>query len=398
MTVTQAIILAAGKSTRTWPLTAKKPKALLEIANKTILQHNLESLQGLVREAVIITGFEAHQVTQKTGYKSGSINITYLEQIQQLGTAHALRTAETRAKSKFLVLMGDDLYSRADIKKCLAHERALLAQSVPDVSQFGTVRASKNILTAIDEKKPLAREGLANTGCYVLGREIFASIRKTKKSERGEFELTDAINIVAQKSKIALVQGDGWMPITYPWSLLSANEHMLSAIKPSVKGTVEKGATIKGNTIIGKGTTLKSGAYIEGPAVIGENCSIGPNCYIRAYTSIGNNCLVGNATEIKNSILMHGTHVGHLSYIGDSVIGENSNLGASTITANLRHDSKTVKSMVKGELIDTGRRKLGAIIGDNVHTGIHTTIYPGRKIWPDRTTLPGDVVRKDVEQ
>ena len=99
---------------------------------------------------------------------------------------------------------------------------------------------------------------------------------------------------------------------------------------------------------------------------------------------------------MKNSVLLPRTTIGHLSYCGDSVIGENVNFGAGTIIANLRHDSGNVKSMVRGVLVDSGRRKLGAIIGDNAKLGIHTSIYPGRKVWPGKTTLPGEIVKEDV--
>ncbi len=396
--LTQAIILAAGKSTRTLPLTASMPKALLHVCNRTILEHNLDKLQGLVKEVIIIIGFEGHQITQKIGYKHGSLNISYVEQLQQLGTAHALKTAEKRAKEQFIVLMGDDLYSRKDLNKCIKHKKCILSQKVQDVSQFGTVKETKGVLEKISEKTPIPRQGLANTGCYVLGREIFSAINHIKKSERGEHELVDAINLIAAKEKISVETSEDWHPTTHSWSLLEANEKLLNSIKKSRKGTVEKGATIKGEVAIGNGTVIKAGAYIEGPVAIGENCTIGPNCYIKSHTSIGNNCLVGNATEIKNSILMSGTHVGHLSYVGDSILAENVNFGAGTITANLRHDNATVKSMVKGQLIDTKRRKMGAVIGANVHTGIHTVIYPGRKIWPNLSTRPGEIVRKDIEQ
>jgi UDP-N-acetylglucosamine diphosphorylase / glucose-1-phosphate thymidylyltransferase / UDP-N-acetylgalactosamine diphosphorylase / glucosamine-1-phosphate N-acetyltransferase / galactosamine-1-phosphate N-acetyltransferase len=94
--------------------------------------------------------------------------------------------------------------------------------------------------------------------------------------------------------------------------------------------------------------------------------------------------------------VMDNTSIGHLSYVGDSVIGENVNLGAGFIVANLRHDNADVKSTVKGKLISSKRRKLGTIIADNVKTGIRTTIYPGRKIWPGKTTLPGEIVKKDI--
>ena len=138
-----------------------------------------------------------------------------------------------------------------------------------------------------------------------------------------------------------------------------------------------------------------NGTYIEGNVMIGKDCKIGPNAYIRDGTTIGDGCHVGASVELKNMILMDNSNIPHLSYIADSVIGEKCNLGAGTITSNLRHDNNNVKSVVKDKLIDTGRRKLGVIIGDNVHTGINTSFYPGRKLWPNTTTLPGEIIKKD---
>lgn len=186
--------------------------------------------------------------------------------------------------------------------------------------------------------------------------------------------------------------------ITYPWDLLAVNEQLLSAISENlIAGTVREGVTIDGLVEIGQGSVLLPGVYIEGNIIIGKNCKIGPNCYLRGNTSIGNNCHIGQAVEIKNSILMDNVSAGHLSYIGDSIIGANSNFGAGTITANFRHDGKNHRSEVNGKIIDTGRRKFGTIFGDDVHTGIHTSIYPGRKIWPGLHTLPGDIVKKDIK-
>ena len=188
------------------------------------------------------------------------------------------------------------------------------------------------------------------------------------------------------------------MLIKYSWDLLAINEEIIGAIsKNRIKGTVRDGVTIDGFVEIGEGTVLLPGVYIEGNVIIGKNCKIGPNCYIRGNTAIGDNCHIGQAVEVKNSIFMNNVGAGHLSYIGDSIIGENSNFGAGTITANFRHDGKTHRSAVDGVIIDTGRRKFGTIFGDDVHTGIHTSIYPGRKIWPNMSTLPGDVVKKDIK-
>lgn len=203
--------------------------------------------------------------------------------------------------------------------------------------------------------------------------------------------------------------------IAYPWDILRINEIILQNIADyRLKGeavpsgpintaiTLNNGARIssgvhnEGSLLLGEGSRLLPGVYIEGSVVIGKNCKIGPNCYLRGNTSIGNNCHIGQAAEVKNSIIMDHTCIGHLSYCGDSIIAENVNFGAGTITANFRHDGLTHKSVIEGRMMDTKRKKFGCVMGDRVHTGIHTSIYPGRKLWPDISTLPGTIVSKDV--
>ena len=186
--------------------------------------------------------------------------------------------------------------------------------------------------------------------------------------------------------------------IVHPWDLLRANElYVATLTSASIHGEIHPNAVIDGTLHLGLGTRILPGVFIEGNVVIGENCKIGPNCYIRGNTSISDHCHIGQSVEIKNCLILSHTNIGHLSYIGDSVIGERVNLGAGTTTSNLRHDGKNHRSMVNGELIDTGRRKLGAIIGDGVHTGINTSIYPGRQLWPNTTTRPGEIVQHDIQ-
>ncbi|MCW1912183.1 hypothetical protein OJ996_01275 [Luteolibacter sp. GHJ8] len=185
--------------------------------------------------------------------------------------------------------------------------------------------------------------------------------------------------------------------IVHPWDLIRANElHVASLTESRIEGSVHPNAVIEGTIHLGPGSRILPGVFIEGNVVIGANTKIGPNCYIRGSTSIGDKCHVGNAVEIKNSILLSGTNVGHLSYVGDSVLGEKVNFGAGTITSNLRHDGANHRSEVEGVLVDTGRRKFGCIVGDGVHTGINTSIYPGRKLWPRTSTRPGDIVQRDL--
>lgn len=198
----------------------------------------------------------------------------------------------------------------------------------------------------------------------------------------------NAPNLVASKQAFAIL---------YPWDLLRVNELLVGALAENrIEGTLSDRVEIDGHLVLGAGSRILPGVYIEGNVIIGSNCKIGPNCYLRGNTAIGDKCHVGQSVEIKNCILMEHVSIGHLSYVGDSIFGAHTNLGAGTITANLRHDGGNHQSMVGNALIDTGRRKLGAVLGDGVHTGIHTSLYPGRKLWPGVGTLPGAIVRKDL--
>ena len=161
-------------------------------------------------------------------------------------------------------------------------------------------------------------------------------------------------------------------------------------------GTVEQGAHLIGPVSVAESARIRSGAYIEGPVFIDEGADVGPNCFIRSGTSLGKKVRVGNACEIKNSIIMDGTHVGHLSYVGDSIFGEKCNLGAGTIIANLRFDDRIIKMIIKDKVVDTGRRKLGAIFGDNVKTGIKSLFMPGVKVGENTWVGANFMVERDL--
>ncbi len=398
----QAVILCAGKSTRTYPLTLTKPKTLLPVANKPIIFYFLDNLKGLVDEVIIVVNYLKEKIIHAVGNSYQGMKITYVEQQEINGTGSAFLTAESYIKDTFLFMYGDDIYFRNDIEKVLQYPTAMLVKKVTNPENFGIVLTEKttkgNKVTSIVEKPTKFVGDLANIGVFYLDKSIFNYKEKLKKSPRGEYDFVDLISMMAKEKDIFAVEADNWLPITYSWSLLDANAHFLSQISQnsiSKDAVIEDNVTIKGNIVVSKGSVLKSGTYIEGNVIIGEGCAIGPNCYIRGPTSIGNQCKVGNAVEIKSSLL--GTHavVGHLSYIGDSVLGDNINFGAGTITANLRHDNINIKSEVNGKLVDTGKRKLGTIVSDGVHTGVHTSINPGRKLYPCTATVAGEVVTAD---
>ncbi|MGR3320025.1 MAG: bifunctional sugar-1-phosphate nucleotidylyltransferase/acetyltransferase [Candidatus Anammoxibacter sp.] len=393
----QAVILAAGKSTRTYPLTIETPKVLLKVLDKTILEHNLDQLQGIVTEAIIVVGFKKEMIIEALGEKYKDIDLKYVEQKEQLGTGHALLVAEEFIKDTFLSLVGDDLFSVNDIKNLLKYGNAALYKKVNDPSSFGVFLAEENRAKGVVEKPEEFVSDKANTSCYILQKDVFSLLKGLKKTERGEIELTDAINEIAEKGDFYLEEiKDYWLPIGYPWNLLEANVFFLRKIRQSViEGDIEDGVTIKGKVIIGKDTIIKSGTYIEGPVFIGKNCEIGPHAYIRPDTLIYNDCRI--RAEVVDSIIMEGTTAKHYSYIGHSIIGKRCNIAAGTISADYRHDGAEHRTRIKSKLVRTGRKKLGTMMGDGVKTGINTSIYPGCKIWPGKTTLPGEIVRKDIK-
>ncbi len=157
-----------------------------------------------------------------------------------------------------------------------------------------------------------------------------------------------------------------------------------TALTPAIHGEVSPAAHLSGPVYVGKGSVIRPGVVIDGPVYIGENCQIGPNCWLRPYTTIGDGCRIGQAVEVKASIFMDGVNACHLSYIGDSVIGDHANLGCGTITANVRHDGSTDRSLVGEKTIwlTQAAEKFGAIVGDHAHTGIHTCIYPPQTMAP----------------
>lgn len=394
----QAIILAAGEGSRMRPLTSKRPKVMLPVCGKPILEQIvLRAKQAGVESFVFVVGYGADAVKLHFGDGSNfGVRIDYTVQNRQLGTGHALLAAEAKAEDRFIVLNGDVLPDAESLKSMTSIKgNAVAAKRVPDPSRYGVFLCDDGHMKSVVEKSKKPPSDLANAGIYLFDRAIFDALENTGMSERGEYELTDGLNALAskEKTKIKIIELKDWIEVGRPWDILAANEKLMPDVKAHIQGEIEPGATLKGMVSVGRGTVVRTGSYIVGPVVIGEDCDIGPNCYIRPSTCLGKNVRVGNAVEIKNSAIMDGTKIGHLSYVGDSVVGSNCNFGAGTIASNLRHDNANIKSYIKGLPVDSGRRKLGVIMGDNVKTGIHTTIYPGTVIESGHRSMPASELR-----
>jgi len=405
----KAVILAAGKGTRLHPLTLSRPKHLVPIGGKPIIDYGLEALKNAgIKEVVIVVNYLAehfrHYVGDGTRF---GMKIEYVIQKQQNGTADATGCAESLVEGPFLLTYGDWLTSPEAISTVIsAHEEeqpsvTMAVVPVQNPEHYGVVRVEDTKVKEIVEKpsRDMAPSNLANAGIYVFSLEIFDTIRQTTSSSRGELELTDSLSLLLKKGRQILaapLQETDAFDVGLLWDLFPANCWVLQRAKRQTEGEIEDGANLIGPMILEKGSRIRSGTYIEGPAFIGKDSDIGPNCFIRSYTSIGQKARIGNACEIKNSIIMDKTHIGHLSYVGDSLIGENCNLGAGTTVANYRFDGKSIKMNVKDKIRDTGRRKLGVVMGDNVKTGINVSFMPGTKIGPNSWIGPNVLVTRDV--
>jgi UDP-N-acetylglucosamine diphosphorylase/glucosamine-1-phosphate N-acetyltransferase len=389
----KAVILAAGEGNRMRPLTSNRPKVMLPIANMPILEHLLCEVKAAgINDFVFIVGYCDEQVRSYFGQgEKWGVNIAYSEQRKQLGTTDALRMVEGMVDDIFLVINGDVVVNRRDIRKLMKNTHNTISViEVKDPSGLGMVELSTKKVVNIYEKMERPPTLIANAGLYLFTLEVFDAASRTEKSPRGEYEITDTLKILMRtKSGLYYQKLQSWLDLSYPWDLLAANESMLKDLKSKNLGEVEANVVLKESVVIGKNTLVRSGTYIEGPVIIGDDCRIGPNCYIRPSTTIGNGCHIGAAVEVKNSIIMNGTDFPHLNYVGDSVIGAKCNFGAGTKIANLRLDKQNIK--VAG--LDTGRRKLGAIIGDHVETGINTSINVGAMIGNNTFIGPGVVVK-----
>ena len=394
------VVLAAGRGTRMRPLTDRRPKPLLPVGDRTLIEYVFDTALDVVDEFVVVTGYRGEAIRETLGGSYRDHPVTYVRQEDPLGTAHAIAQAAPVVDDDFLVLNGDVVVD-ASLPQVLADAdgTAIAATEVADPRAYGVLSTTdEGLLAGIVEKPTDPPTNLANVGCYVFEPDVFEHIERTPKSERGEYEITTTIELLLDDGyRIDVASYEGtWLDVGRPWELLDATNVALEGLEGQrVSGEIEPGVHLRGAVVIEDGARLKSGTYVEGPAVIRSGAEVGPNAYIRGATVVGPDVHVGHSVEIKNSVLMADASVGHLSYVGDSVLGSGVNFGAGTNVANLRHDDANVQMTVKGESVDTGRRKLGVIVGDDAKTGINTSLNAGVRLATEATTAPGETVLYD---
>ncbi len=401
------IILAAGKGTRMWPLTSSRPKPTLPVGGEPLICRHLRILARYYRKITVVVGYMSEKLINTiNSCNTLNLSIKYIKQEEEKGTGHALLTAlpKIREKAKSLLIIYADTYlSESDYVGFLEGNAEIGVASVDEPWNYGVLEIKNGLVRHIVEKPKRGTEpsNLIYAGILRLKEDPFETLKHAKPSPRGEIEIVDVIEDIAKKRGLSYHLFEKWIDVGRPWDLLTANKH---ALEEAMENNCSDRECKVMNDTYGFPSILYSGmpkkiderAVIEGPAYIGKGVTIRPYAFLRPYNSLMPDSLVGSHVEVKASILLEGSKVPHLSYVGDSVIGENANLGAGTITANFRFDGRQVKSVVKGKKIETGLRKFGAIIGANVRTGINVSLLPGVKIGVNSWIYPGCIVSSDI--
>ncbi len=391
--------MAAGEGSRMRPLTDTVPKPLIKICGKTIIEHNIESIIDDFEDIFMIVKYKKEMFSEYFGENYKWHTVRYIEQSGAVnGTGAAILSLEWHIHGEFVVVSGDDIYDGADIQRLSKQSGyATLCKQVERPEDFGIFTSdTTGKATGIIEKPTDASYGnLANIWNHKFDDKIFEELAGLPLSPRWELEITSLIHEYIKRWQYSVVEAHGrWITIGYPWDLLKANDAIIGAYAKSIDkwAIIEPQVNINGNIYLEEWVVLKSGTYIEGNAYIGKDTVVGPNAYIRWNTHLWALSKIWAFVEIKNSYIWDGTHIPHLSYIWDSIIGNDINIGGGSKVANLRHDKANIKVMVKEKLVDTGRKKLWAIIGDGAQLWVWTIIYPGRVIQSGWTTLPGEIV------
>jgi glucose-1-phosphate thymidylyltransferase len=327
----KALILAGGTGSRLRPITFTRAKQLVPVANKPILYYGLEAIKEAgISDVGIVVGDTRDEIIDAVGDGSDwGLDITYIPQAEPLGLAHAVQISEDfLGDEPFVMYLGDNLikdgiagFVREFEKESPAAE--ILLARVPHPERFGVAELADGNVVRLVEKPSEPKSDLALVGVYLFTECIFEAVNAIKPSERGELEITDAIQYLVDKGYTVRPHViDGWWKDTGKLEdLLEANRIMLDVLVPRIDGELDSASRVEGRVVIEKGATLTR-TTVRGPAIIGANTEL-VDAYIGPFTSIHHDCRI-EASEVEHCILMPGCRVeGLQGRLADSLLGRN---------------------------------------------------------------------------
>ena len=394
----KALVLAAAKSIKLSPFSDTRPKSMISISGKPILETILEQIgETGIKDVWIVVNHKKEIIQDYFKYgKTLGLKIDYIDQQEEKGIGHAVSLCEDVIGNddRFLLVYGDALMVGNPFQSIVSRSMRSGVKNLATISHplsdgsYGNIYLGHDMKISKLVEKPESKR-MSNYifgGSFVLDRGCFDFLKNNHYNMVAYYD-----SLIQNKEMEAQIWEDSWIDISRPWHILAANQMMMAPWSQSlVPSTVHLDAnvTIKGLVHFGEKVHVGSGTTIVGPCYIGDNVYIGNNSLIRKNSSIGPNCKVGYGTEIKNAVLFGNSTVGRLSFIGDSVLGEYVQLGSSTVTANFNTLGEPIRYRSKNEEpIDTKLDKLGAFIGDASKVGTGHRIAPGTPIEPG-TTIP----------
>ncbi|MDD4628421.1 MAG: NTP transferase domain-containing protein [Candidatus Peribacteraceae bacterium] len=396
----KVLLLLAGRSQRFWPLTEK---TLFPVCGKTLLEHQVESLNAAGIKDIILVG-GAHNLPQAHALLP---HLAVAEQKDlSLGMRGALLSVLPALKAEpVLIVGGNDIIDPEAFRLLLKTASAkgvagaILASRVRSYFPGGYLTLEGDRIRSIVEKPGECKEpsDLVTIVAHVHNdpQALMAALEKSGKGNDDGYER--ALDLLFKDRVYRAVPYEGpWHPVKYPWHLLSVLPYFLSRLTPAIsnKATIHRSAVIEGNVVIEEGAKVMAHASVVGPCFIGKRSVVANNALVRG-SSIGDDCVVGFATEVKSSVL-HSHVWTHMTYLGDSIVGRNVSFGAGSTTGNLRLDEGVISSVIQGEDIPTGLVKFGSAIGDNCRFGIRTAMNPGVKIGAGSFVSSGVLLHHDL--
>ena len=347
MQVKQAVILAAGESSRFWPLNNKN-KCLIKIMGKPLIWYTIDSLKNAgIKDIIIVQGSDEAVKRELEKYDLGT---KYVIQEEQKGMGNAIAQAKSYLGDHFFVLDATRVDGGNYISQILEKQKTsgaslvLLGAKTNNPQLYGILELEGDRAKDIVEKPDKGEVKIV--GIYLLPKAILEYYQKIKEHM---YAFEDALNLYMKEKdvRVAISENDVFS-LKYPWHLFDISKYLMDKYL--------KDKEVK----IGKNVKVYEGAIIKGPCYIGDNCVIGNNTLIRDYTSIENDCVVGALSEVARCIFQEDVHT-HSGFFGDSILGKGCKIGAGTVTANVRIDRGEIKTEIKNEKVNTGSKSLGVI-------------------------------------
>lgn len=389
-----AVVLAAGEGSRLAPLTKRRPKPMLPVGSKPLLEHVISAVsEAGIKRIVLVVGYERDRI--QTYFGDGDdwgVSLSYTVQDQQLGTAHAVQQAANAVGDEFLVLNGDRLIEPEVIEQVREEligketetpesddafpeaDAVMAVTRSAEPSRYGVVTLEgSDVVEIVEKPRGDSPSEIINAGVYGFRQDVFEAIAQTGQSDSGEYELPTVVNRLAEKGRVQAVRYDGrWLDVSQLWDLLTVTGQVLDDGHGQLSGTVEEGAQVSNLVHLDETATVAKNAVVGRGTTLAENVRIGPNA------------------TVERSVVFPDATIRAGAVVRNSIIGANVTVGEN-VTIPKGKATVVVEGTVHEDV------QFGGVIGDNTHLGGGSVLEPGTIIGDSVTLAPGTTVRGTVD-